>query len=469
MANFTKESLACQLQFKHKELESSRGLPFRELLSAEKIRCALERAGVKFRDRIYNPMVTIWACLSQVVCGKFSACGDAVARVIADRSARGEKACSTDSSSFCTARSRLPEQVLVALTQEIGQELHRQAPPEWLCKDRRVVLVDGSTATMDDTEANQAEYPQSKNQKKGLGFPILRLVVLLSLSVGTVLECAMGACRGKKTGEQSLFRQMGASLQAGDIVLGDRLYDCYRDIICLKARGIDVVFGKKQSRHCDFRRGQRLGAGDHVVIWKKPRYDASRYESRAEWEALPGEMEMREVSITVRRPGHRTRTIAVVTTLLDAEQYSAKDLTDLFSERWHCELDLRSIKRALGMHHLSSRTPAMVRKELWLHLLAYNLVRVRMAQAASLHRRMPRRLSFTDARRLIHNFAPYLNISMGKEHARLETEMLAANAHCTLDLRPGRQEPRAVKKREQKYSYLTKPRPKPVPTKQLAS
>lgn len=265
-------------------------------------------------------MVTIWACLSQVVCGKFSACGDAVARVIADRSARGKKACSTDSSSFCTARSRLPEQVLVDLTQEIGQELHRQAPPNWLWKERSVALVDGSTATMDDTETNQAEYPQSKNQKKGLGFPILRLVVLLSLSVGTVLECAMGACRGKKTGEQSLFRQMGASLQAGDIVLGDRLYDCYRDIICLKARGIDVVFGMKQSRQRDFRRGQRLGPGDHVVTWKKPRYDASRYESRTEWESLPEEMEMREVSITVRRPGHRTRTIAVVTTLLDAEQ-----------------------------------------------------------------------------------------------------------------------------------------------------
>src|SRR5208337_555582 len=138
----------------------------------------------------------------------------------------------------------------------------------------------------------------------------------------------------------------------------------------------------KQSRRCDFRRGQRLGSGDHLVTWKKPRYDASRYESRAEWKALPAEMEMREVSIMVRRPGHRTRIITVVTTLLDAEQYSAKDLTDLFAERWHCELDLRSIKRALGMHHLSSRNPQMIRKELWLHLLAYNLVRVRMAQAA---------------------------------------------------------------------------------------
>jgi len=467
MADCIKESLVCQLQCEHKELESSPGLPFRELLGAERIGRALERANVTYRERIYSPMVTIWACLSQVVSGKFSACGDAVARVIADRAVRGKKACSTDSSSFCTARGRLPEQILADLTQEIGQELHRQAPAEWLCEDRRVVLVDGSTASMDDTEANQAEYPQSRTQKKGLGFPIIRFVVLLSLSVGTVLECAMGACRGKKTGEQSLFRQMGRALQPGDIVLGDRLYDCYRDIICLKTRGIDVVFGIKQSRSCDFRRGRRLGPGDHVVTWQKPRYDASRCESRAEWEALPAAMEMREVSITVRRRGHRTRTITVVTTLLDAEQYSAKDLTDLFAERWHCELDLRSIKRSLGMHHLSSRSPQMVRKEMWLHLLAYNLVRVRTAQAASLHGQMPRRLSFTDARRLVHNFAPYLNISKGKEHGRLEAELLAAIACCVVNHRPGRQEPRAVKKRQQKYSYLTKPRPKHKPTKQL--
>ncbi len=314
MAYCIKESLACQLQCEHAELQSSPGLPFRGLLSAERIQLALQRCEVKFRDRIYSPMVTIWACLSQIVSGSFSACGDAVDRVIADRVARGKKRCSTDSSSFCTARGRLPEQVLADLTQETGEELHRQAPSEWLWKDRHVVLVDGSTATMADSEENQKEYPQSRNQKKGLGFPILRLVVFLSLSVGTVLECAIGACRGKKTGEQSLFRRLGESLQPGDILLADRLYDCYRDIICLKALGIDVVFGKKQSRHFDFRRGKRLESGDHVVTWKKPRYDASRYESRDEWEALPEEMEMREVSITVRRPGHRTRTIAVVTT-----------------------------------------------------------------------------------------------------------------------------------------------------------
>src|SRR5579862_348300 len=304
MAHSTKESLVCQLQCEGKTLESSPGLPFRDLLSETRILRALERAQVTFRERIYSPTVTIYAALSQVVSGKFSSCRDAVSQVIADRAARKEKPCSPDTSSYCTARARLPEQVLAELTQEIGQELHRQAPPEWLWNGRRVSLADGSTATMDDSEANQAEYPQSKNQKKGLGFPILRFVVLFSLATGTALECAVGSCRGKMTGEQSLFRQLGAALKPGDILLADRLYDCFRDIVGLKSRGIDVVFGMKHSRRCDFRRGRRLGPGDHVVTWKKPRYDASRYDSRAQWEALPEQIEMREVRVIVRRPGH---------------------------------------------------------------------------------------------------------------------------------------------------------------------
>jgi len=458
MAYRTKDSVFGHVQSEEKkELQSSEGLPFRRLLSEERILAALNRAGVKFRERIYPPMVTIWAWLSQVLSDNGS-CEDAVSRVIADRVARKEKACSPDSSSYCTARTNLPEEVIVNLTRETGQELHRQAPKEWLWKQRHVVIVDGSTETMADTAENQAEYPQSRSQKAGLGFPILRFVVLLSLSVGTVLECALGQCRGKGTGEQSLFRQMWDALQPGDIVLGDRLYDSYRDAALLKRRGIDVLFGKKSSRACDFRLGRKLGKDDHVIVWKKPKYDKSRYESKAEWEALPPEMEIREVRVTVRRKGFLTRKVVVVTTLLDATEYSAKELTDLFSERWQVELDLRSIKQALGMHHLATKSPEMVRKDLWMHLLAYNLVRIKMAQASVLHGTTPRTLSFTAAKNLMDSFAPHLNTTRGQEHCRIEAELLRAIARCRLTKRPGRKEPRAVKKRVQKYSYLTKPR-----------
>lgn len=458
MANRTTDSVLGQVQLQLNELESAEALPFRELLSGERIAAVLQRCGVEFRERIFSPMVTIWAFLSQVVARNDSSCQDAVSRVLADRVAHGQKACSADTSSYCQARLRLPEQALADLTRQTGQELHQQAAPDWLWKTRRVIIVDGSTATMADTPENQAEFPQSKNQKAGLGFPILRFVVLLSLSVGTVLECALGACRGKKTGEQSLFRQISDVLQPGDILLGDRLYDAYRDFALLKARGVDVVFGKKQSRHCDFRCGRKLGRNDHVVRWQRPKYDAKRFDSKEEWESLPRGLDIREVRVILRRKGYLTRTVIIVTTLLDAQQYSAKELTDLFAERWHCELDLRSIKRALGMHHLPCKTPEMVRKELWVHLLAYNLIRVRMAQAAAVHGVLPRRLSFTAARNHVHNFAPHQSTASGADLRRLEVELLKAIAHCQVGDRPGRKEPRAVKKREQKYSYLTKPR-----------
>lgn len=458
MVHCTREKIARQVELEVANLETQEGLPFREWLSEEKILAVLELAKVEYRDRIYTPLVTLWAFLSQVTTSKDPSCENAVSRVRADLVARGEKACSTETTSYCAARSRLPEQVISQLARETGQGMHREALSEWLWKGRRVQIVDGSTCTMADTQENQEAYPQSSGQKKGLGFPILRFVVLLSLSVGTVLECAIGPCKGKSTGEQSLFRQLWDVLQPGEIVLGDRLYDAYRDIALLKQRGVDSVFGKKQSRQCDFRLGRRLGPNDHIVVWKKPKYDSSRYESKEEWDSLPDTMEMREVRITVRRPGYRVRHVVIVTTLLDAKEYASKELTDLFSQRWHCELDLRSIKRALGMHHLRCKTPEMVRKELWMHLLAYNLIRVRMAQAAAMNGPLPRTLSFTAAKNHIENYGEHLRRASGDDYRRIEDDMLRAIASCRVGNRPGRKEPRAVKKRTQKYSYLTKPR-----------
>lgn len=459
MANGTKESVSMQVQSELRSLESSEGLPFRDLLDAEKIDAALDCCGVTYRERVFTPIITLYAFLSQVVARKGASCCDAVARVIADRVARGRPRCSTETSSYCKGRFRLPLEVISTLVKGIGQQLHREALPDWLWHSRRVVIVDGSTCTMADTPKNQEEFPQSKNQKPGLGFPIMRIVVLISLNTGTVLDCAIGRCRGKKTGEQSLFRQTWEAFEPGDIILGDRLYDSYRDIAFLKARGIDSVFGKKQSRTCNFSRGRTLGRDDHIVIWKKPPYDSTRYESREEWESLPDEMEMRELRITVRRPGFQTRTVVIVTTLLDASVYSKSDLMDLFGERWHCELDLRSIKQALGMNHLKCKTPEAVRKELWTYLLAYNLIRVRMAQAAAKHDVQPRSLSFTTAKTLIHNFAPHLGMAQGCEHQRIEAELLAAIAESKVKKQPGRKEPRATKKRVQKYPYMTTPRP----------
>lgn len=460
MAQSTKGATLCQVQSELEMLKAAEGLPFRRLLDERRITDALEQAGVTYRERVYSPPTTLFGFLSQVLAGKGSSCQEAVSRVLVERVTNRQPPCSADTSSYCQARRRLPEEVLSRLARETGQELDRAAPERWLWKGRHVKLVDGSTAEMTDTPENQAEYPQSRAQRPGLGFPMLRLVVLISLAVGTVLECAVGPCRGKKTGEQNLFRQLWSTLEPDDIVLGDCLYDAYRDIALLKARGVDTLFGKKQSRVVDFRRGRSLGPDDHVVTWKKPKYDAQRFESREEWEALPDELEMREVRRTLRRRGFRARTIIIVTTLRDGTLYSAEELIELFGLRWHCELDLRSIKQSLGMCRLKCKTPDMVRRELWVYLLAYNLVRTRMAQAAAVHAVLPRNLSFTAAQTHLHYFGLAIQRVAPLEYARLETALLKAIASHPVGARPGRKEPRAVKKRQQKYSYLTQPRSK---------
>ncbi len=460
MAQRIKASTLCQVQSELQTLKAGEGLPFQGLLDEQRITDALAQAGLTYRERVYTPQTTLFAFLSQVLAGKGGTCQEAVSRILAERVAKGQSPCSPQTTCYCQARRRLPEDALAPLTRHAGQELDRAAPDAWLWKGRHVAIVDGSTAEMTDTPENQAEYPQSRSQRPGLGFPMLRLVVLISLAVGTVLECAVGPCRGKKTGEPNLFRPLWSVLQPGDIVLGDCLYDAFRDIALLKARGVDTLFGKKQSRRVDFRRGRTLGPDDHVVTWQKPAYDAGRFESRREWESLPDELEMREVRRTLRRDGFRPRMIIIVTTLLDGECYSAAELIELFGLRWHCELDLRSIKQALGMVRLKCKTPDMVRRELWVYLLAYNLVRTRMAQAAVVHELLPRTLSFTAAQTHLHYFGMAMQGLASRDWARLEAALLKAIASHAVGARPGRQEPRAVKKRRQKYSYLRKPRNK---------
>ena len=460
MAQITKESRESQLRGELEELRTRPGLPFQQLLDVQKIQAALDACECSFRVRVFDPFQTLWAFLSQVYAGETSSCQDAVSRLQADRAVKKLPPISSDTSSYCEARARLPQQVVEQLTREVGQELQAQAPHEWRWKGRPVKIVDGSTATMADTPDNQQEFPQSRNQKPGLGFPILRFVLVISLAVGTVLECALGPCRGKKTGEQSLFRQIQAVIQEDDILLGDCLFDAYVDIAKLAQRKADVVFGMKQSRRCDFRKGKRLGPDDHIVEWQRPAFDASRFESREEWESLPPTLPMREIRTFIRRKGYRTRKVVIVTTLLDATKYSAEEIMELFAQRWHCELDLRSLKRSLGLHHLRCKTPDMVKKELWMYLLGYNLIRVRMAQAAARHGVQPRRLSFTAARNHIHNFGPLLSVVSPAEFKPLEAALLKAIAGNTLLSRPGRKEPRAVKKRPKKYPALTQTRTK---------
>lgn len=429
-------------------------LPFAEWLPAEQIEPVLAEAGVEFRQRLYTPVITIWMFLSQVLSPDGS-CRDAVARLLAWLAARGHRLCSPDDSSYCQARQRLPLSVIQTLARRASAMPSESA---WLWKGRHVKIVDGSSVTLSDTRVNQAAFPQPHGQAPGLGFPMARLVAVFSLAWGTVLDHCLSPMQGRDTGEPTLFRRLWHVFTPGDVVLGDRGFDCYRDLAGLRERGVDVVLRKNGSRRCDFRLGRWLGVGDHLVTWSKPHFQAERFRRR-DHQALPDQMTVREVRYRVETPGFRSHTIILVTSLCNAATYSRADLADLYAQRWHCELDLNALKTTLGLGHVECRSPAMVAKSVAMHLLAYNLLRQIMAQAARSAQVRPRELSVKGAVQLVNAFSP-LFAQLDADRPALLHALLDAIAHHRVGQRPGRAEPRKQKRRHARYSNLSQPRTK---------
>lgn len=429
-------------------------LPFLDVLSASEVESTCSAHNHKWRARTYTPWITLSMFLSQILSSDHS-CEDALDRFQKYLNDCGLPPVSNNTASYCEARQRLPEEVVWDLARRSGQSVHDKADVKWLFVGRPVKLFDGSTVVMPDTEANQAEYPQSRSQKPGLGFPIARILVVISLAVGTVLEAAMGPYHGKQSSELGLFRQISGQLQPGDIALADRFFGNYWVIMESQRRGADVVFRLHQGRKTDFRRGRRLGPDDHIVTW--PKAQRPDWMSPAEYAKMPEELTLREIRVRIKEPGKRTREIVIVTTLLDAAKYPASAIADLFKQRWHVELDLRSIKTTMGMEMLRTKTPDMVRKEIGMHLLAYNLIRGVTAEAARGHDILPRELSFNGARQTIRAF---------EETHLYEPTAIVEDFPLLLDLiiqkrvgdRPDRCEPRAVKRRPKPYHLLTIPR-----------
>lgn len=456
MPNCSPGRLTHQVESLRLRFAQTPGLPFEEVLVAEQVRQVLEQEQVQWRESVYTPLVTTRLLLSQAVDADPS-CQQAVDRLVAERAAQGAPALSANNGAYCQARLRLPEGVLQRLTRHVGEELLLAAPVPWLWKGRDVKIVDGATVSMPDTVANQEAYPQPNSQKKGVGFPLLRVVVLFSLAVGTVLEAALGRYQGKETGETALFRTMHDSLFQDDVVLGDRYFCSYFEIALLQERHVDVVLRLHQRRRADFRRGRRLGRDDHVVVWTKPSARPAWLDEDT-YQRLPPTLTLREVRVRVTQAGFRSQSIVVVTTLLDADLYSSADLTDLYRARWQAELNLRSLKAVMGMRVLRAKTPAMVRKELWAHLLAYNLIRTVMAQAALEHGLQPQDISFKGALQTVNSFAPHLLTAEPSALAELSRRLLAAIADHQVGRRPNRYEPRKQKRRPQSYPFLNETR-----------
>lgn len=436
---------------------SADGLPFTDVLTAQDVQDACAAEDVCFGEGpqdVYTPAVTLWAFLAQCLSASKS-CVAAVARVLVLRVAWGLPLCGAGSGAYCKARAKLPEALWRRLTYQVGVALEQQAPDAWRWRSRRVLLVDGCELSMPDTAANQQDYPQLKNQKPGLGFPRIRLVVLLGFATAALVGAALGPVKGKGSGETERFRSLLDRIEAGDVVVADRYYCTWWLVALVQDRGAEVCFRLHQRRHYDFRKGRRLGVGDHVVRWPKPArpawLDADAYAALPEW------VEVREVRVRVTTPGFRVRAFIVAATLTDADFYSTSQIADLYHRRWHVELDIRTLKQTLSMDVLSCKTPAMVRREVWAHLLAYNLTRKVLAQAALAGQVTPRQLSFAGAVQTLDAFRWLLTVGGGDDGGRSVTALLVAVATHGVGNRPGRVEPREVKRRR-KVKLLTKPR-----------
>src|SRR5215469_4867111 len=430
----------------------NQGLPFADVLTEASIRGVLDEHGVQFRDRLFNPFTTIWGFLSQVLSDDHS-CRDAVSRVIAHRAANGLAVCSPNTTSYCNARGRLPTGVLRALAKQTARELQAGASERWKWHGRSVFIADGSHVSMPDTEENQASYPQPEVQKPGLGFPLARLMVLLSLASGACHDLAIAPYAGKGTGETTLLRQMYESLSPGDVVLADALFDNYFLACELRDRGIELVV-RVQAERVGSRTVESRPDGD-IITWRRP--NKPRGMTGQEYRRYPKELTMRQVTVDARDRENRGGVFKVATTLLDAS-IDGGQIGALYEQRWSGEIDIRSIKSTMQMDVLRCKTPEMIHKEIWAHLLAYNLLRTVMAVAAAEGGIEPRRVSFTGAKPAVTAFAPKLEAARPGDRPALIDALLKVIAYHRVGHRPGRWEPRARKRRPKPGAKLGQPR-----------
>jgi len=428
------------------------GLPFADSLTELSILDALNEHGVTFRDRLFNPVTTIWGFLSQVLSDDHS-CRDAVARVIAHRAARGAEVCSPNTASYCNARSRLRMDVLRTLAKRTAQELQAGAMRQWKWHGRSVFIADGSHVSMPDTAQNQASYPQPEVQRPGIGFPLARLTVLLSLATGACHDLAMAPYAGKGTGEKTLVRQLYDMLKPGDVVLADALFDDYFIAWELRQRGIELV-ARAQYERVDTQTVQSGPDGD-VILWQRP--NKPHGMKGEQYRTYPKTLRMRQVSVDARGKDNRVEQFKVITTILDAA-IDGGQIGALYERRWGGEVDIRSIKATMQMDVLRCKTPEMVRKEIWAHLLAYNLLRTVMAVAAAESGIEPRQVSFKGAKQAVTAFAPKIEAAPSEERAALIDALLRAIAYHRVGDRPGRWEPRARKRRPKPGVRLMQPR-----------
>jgi len=437
----------------------STGLPLRGALSASTIEMALRAEGVTYRSGLLDPVITVWAFLSQIL-DTDRTCRKALSRIWAYLSEDDPQEIDidpdavADTGAYCKARQRLPEEVVKRLYGQVTDRLEEGVETARLWWGRHVYLADGTTVLLPDTPANQAAYPQHSSQQEGCGFPLIKVVALFSLATGALKAAAQDVWSAY---EPTLLNRLHRALTAGDLLVGDRIYGSYTQIVFWTQRKVDVVFRLHQARKTDFRKGERLGKQDRLVIWNKPKQRPKRLTPQA-YQQLPETLRVRLLRFSVEHKGFRSKQVTVVTSLLDPVTYKKEEVARLYGLRWQVELDLRHLKASMDMDMLRTKSPAMIRKELAVYFLAYNLIRSLMAQAAGRHGRDPLRLSFKGTLQHLNTFLPLLTMAGNRQRNRFYDTLLRLVAREILPDRPYRVEPRCVKRRSKCSRWLQQPR-----------
>jgi hypothetical protein len=410
-----------------------------------------------WRKRLWSPMQMLWAFLIQVLHPGWS-CEAAVAQVLAEHAAAHKPLnASADPSAYCQARKHVPESMYRHALGAVGQALQVKVGDGYRWCGRRVWVVDGSSCSMPDTPELQAAFGQPDGQKPGCGFPVAKFVAMFCWASGAVLDVAIGAYR---SAELTLWHQLWDQLKAGDVVVGDRFYGAYAELAQLTARDCDGVFRLwgARARTLDFRRGQRLGKDDRLLVWSRSSSRPHTLSPEA-FALLPVTLTVRVLRFHTQVKGFRSRTVLVATTLHDPVACPLEQIAALYGDRWTVELRLRDLKTTLRMEIVRGKSADIVRKEILMHFLAYDLIRALMWQAAQEHSRPLHRLSFAGTMQRFQVIAPYLCLFAGTTHAVTMCRLLLSwIASDVVPYRPHRVEPRAVKRRPKPHDLLTRPR-----------
>jgi len=408
------------------------------------------------RRRVFSKTNTFWAFFSQVLDAD-GGCQEVVRKIQALAASRSLPSPSASTSAYCQARAKLPLSDLERILSHTADILSDSAHSErWM--DRRVVVVDGTGLSMPDTVDNQAVWPQTRGQKPGCSFPQARVCACFCLNSGALLSYRVGS---RKNHELPLLRQQHDQFQTGDIFLGDKGFCSFHDVDQFLRLGVDSVISLGVRKPVASSSALTvLGHNDLLIHWPKPKWNKTASYSKEEWLAMPEQLTLRQIKVVVDNPGFRVQSFHIVTTLTDAETYSAADIADLYYRRWDVELFFRDIKTTMGMDILRCRTPEMVRKEILMHLIVYNSIRLLMLSAAKERKVSPRRISFKASVQALRQWEPILNRNdlEANERQRLMALLREAIAATMVVYRPGRKEPRCLKRRKKNFQLMTSPR-----------